>query len=212
MISLNQSPITYPSSHQKRTFPVFLVEMFQKVSLLFKSCVSRKFFGQRGAEWERNMGVQQSIEKKTIEIEQSIDRKINQRAMIQREIQMSVGLAQARDSLMWFGSLYSIFITGLSSAILLKKSVPKVVALPVVLGGFGLLNLYDFAYGSKITRVAKEAEFILDNERYRLIPPLNAPFSGLYEAERNENHPFVTSEAVGSYWPSFLPMSRKPKE
>jgi hypothetical protein len=155
------------------------------------------------------MGVKQSIQKKTHEIEQSIEQKINQRAMIQREIQMSVSIAQARDSLMWFGTLYSLFITGLSTAMILKKPIPKAAAIPVILGGFGLLNIYDFAYGSKITRVAKEAEYILDNERYRLIPPSNAPFSNLYEQERSGEHPFKTSEAVGKYWPSLFPISRK---
>jgi predicted XRE-type DNA-binding protein len=158
------------------------------------------------------MGVNQSIQKKTHEIEQAIEQKINQRAMIQREIQMSVSIAQARDSLMWFGSLYSLLITGLSTAFLLKKPVSKLVGIPVTLGGFGLLNMYDFAYGSKITRVAKEAEHILNNERYRLIPPSNAPFSDLYEQERSANHPFKSSNAVGKYWPSFLPISRKSKE
>lgn len=79
------------------------------------------------------MGVNQSIQKKTHELEQAIDTKINRQAMIQREIQMSVSIAQARDSLMWFGSLYSLLITGLSTAFILKKPISKLAGIPVII-------------------------------------------------------------------------------
>ena len=75
------------------------------------------------------------------------------------------------------------------------------------LGGFGLANMADMAYGNKLTRVVKEAEHIMENERGRFIPPKQAPFEKRYgEADRA-----LASDAtaVGTYWPSFLPMARK---
>lgn len=33
------------------------------------------------------------------------------KAMMQREVEMSLNIAKARDSLMWFGSLYSTFVS-----------------------------------------------------------------------------------------------------
>ena len=106
----------------------------------------------------------------------SIQNKMHRQMMVQREVQMAVGMAQARDSLQWFGGLYTFFLTALSTAKLAKKPVPALAALPVVVGAFGLVNMWDVAYGSKMSRVVKEAEFILDNERERFVPPTQAPF------------------------------------
>jgi hypothetical protein len=53
----------------------------------------------------------------------------------------STGMAKARDSLMWFGGLWSTFVTGVTLAKLAGKPVPAVAAIPVVLGGFGLTNM-----------------------------------------------------------------------
>lgn len=149
-----------------------------------------------------------TIKNQTNAIENKIDNKINRRMMIQREIQMSVNIAQARDTLMWFGGLYSFYLISLSLAILTRRNIPKVVGIPGILGGFGLLNMYDLAYGSKLTRVVKEAEYIMDNERWRLIPPENSPFHKMYEDEINSDHPFVESQAVSTYWPNIFPFSR----
>jgi hypothetical protein len=41
----------------------------------------------------------------------------------------------------------------------------------------------DMAYGNKLERVVAEAEHIMDNERYRFIPPKQAPFEKLYRDE-----------------------------
>eukprot|EP00293_Proteomonas_sulcata_P019220 CAMPEP_0184314160 /NCGR_PEP_ID=MMETSP1049-20130417/71759_1 /TAXON_ID=77928 /ORGANISM="Proteomonas sulcata, Strain CCMP704" /LENGTH=117 /DNA_ID=CAMNT_0026631937 /DNA_START=39 /DNA_END=392 /DNA_ORIENTATION=+ len=107
---------------------------------------------------------------------------------------------------MWFGSLYGTFLTGVTGAALRGKKLPEIVAVPLVLGGFGLINLADMAYGTKLTRVVKEAEHIMEHERYRFIPPKQAPFHKVYtEAERK---PHASVGAVGTYWPSFLPMAR----
>jgi hypothetical protein len=130
--------------------------------------------------------------------------------MLQREIQMAVSIAQARDSLMWFGSLYSLYLVAISASILTKKPLPAAAPLPGIMGGFGLLNLYDVAYGGKMIRVAKEAEYILDNERSRFVPIKQAPFYKLYTHVERAHPPYSTSSAVGTYWPSFLPISRPP--
>ena len=53
----------------------------------------------------------------------------------------------------------------------------------------------------------KEAEHIMDQERGRLIPPHQAPFSALYGAD--ERSAASDAGAVGSYWPSFMPMARE---
>ena len=151
-----------------------------------------------------------TINNQATALEQSIDNKINRRMMIQREVQMSVNLAQSRDSLMWFSGLYSLYLLSLSVAILSRRNVPKVAGIPILIGGFGLLNMYDLAYGSKLSRVIKEAEYIMDNERWRLIPPNNSPLSSLYE-EEDIIDPFIESRAVSTYWPTFLPFSRESK-
>jgi len=129
-------------------------------------------------------------------------------AKTQRDLQLAIGLAQARDNLMWYGGLY----TSLLSCVTVQAvkggvaSVPKVLAVPVAVGGFTLLNLYDFAYGTKLQRVTLEAELILETERGRLVPPKQAPFANLYTSGEVAMN---SSEAVGVHWPFFLPFSRK---
>ena len=140
-------------------------------------------------------------------LEKAVDEKMARRAMLMREVELSVGMARARDSLMWYGSLYSVFATGVLSAKLAGKALPPVLAVPIVMGGFGLANLTDLAYGNKLCRIVKEAEHIMDHERGRLIPPHQAPFSALYGAD--ERSAASDAGAVGSYWPSFMPMARE---
>lgn len=144
-------------------------------------------------------------------VEAAVDSKLQKQAMLQREIQMSVTIAQARDKLMWYGSLYSLYLFGISAAILSKRAhkLPAVAPMPGIIGGFGLLNLYDVAYGGKLARVTKEAEYIMEHERSRLLPMKQAPFFKLYSDDEKSHFPYSTSDAVGSYWPSFLHMSRR---
>lgn len=47
---------------------------------------------------------------------------------------------------------------------------------PVVIGALVLGNMADLAYGNKLNRVVKEAEYILDNERGRMVPFSQASF------------------------------------
>mmetsp|Transcript_11425 Transcript_11425/g.11824 ORF Transcript_11425/g.11824 Transcript_11425/m.11824 type:complete len:164 (+) Transcript_11425:68-559(+) len=152
--------------------------------------------------------ISSTINKQTTIIEKSIDEKVNRRMMIQREIQMSVNIAQSRDSLMWFGGLYTFYLCGISLALISRRNINKIAFVPGIIGGFSLLNIYDLAYGNKLNRIVKEAEYIMDNERWRLIPPENSPLFKMYDEESKLNHPFPETQAVSTYWPSFLPFSR----
>uniref|UniRef100_A0A0G4I3V5 Uncharacterized protein n=1 Tax=Chromera velia CCMP2878 TaxID=1169474 RepID=A0A0G4I3V5_9ALVE len=138
-------------------------------------------------------------------VEDAIEDKIAQKAMMQREVQMSVNIAKARDTLMWFGGLYTFFIGAATGAAAAGKGHPLMLA-PVILGGFGLSNLADMAYGTKLTRVVKEAEHILEHEKGRFVPMKQAMFDKYYGEEERKFHKGV--QAVGFYWPSFLPMHR----
>jgi hypothetical protein len=151
-------------------------------------------------------GIGESIQAKATEIKTSIKTQQMEIAMAQREVMMAVSIAQARDSLQWFGGLYSCFLTGLTIGVI-KGKAPAVAAVPAVMGCFGLLNLYDVAYGNKMIRVRKEAELILVHERRLFPPPAQAPFAELYSEEEMALAPEVS--AVGSMWPSFFPHSRQ---
>lgn len=61
----------------------------------------------------------------------------------------------------------------------------------------------DRAYGTKMTRIVKEAEYIMDHERYRFVPPEQAPFSYVYDEERRKSEETLgASSRVGKWWPS----------
>ena len=114
-------------------------------------------------------------------IKNNVQDEITKRMMIQREVQMAVNIARARDNIYIFGSVYLTFVTGLTTAkLLLKKPVPTIAGIPVVIGGVMLSNLIDMAYGNKLGRINKEAEYILNEERYRLVPMSQAPMSKYY--------------------------------
>eukprot|EP00470_Lotharella_oceanica_P002142 CAMPEP_0170170126 /NCGR_PEP_ID=MMETSP0040_2-20121228/3081_1 /TAXON_ID=641309 /ORGANISM="Lotharella oceanica, Strain CCMP622" /LENGTH=165 /DNA_ID=CAMNT_0010409303 /DNA_START=20 /DNA_END=517 /DNA_ORIENTATION=- len=135
---------------------------------------------------------------------------VSTQAMLQREIQMSINIARARDSLQWYGGLYATFITGVSLAKISGKPVPAIAAVPAVIGGFMLTNMYDMAYGTKLQRIVKEAEYMIENERGRFPPPKQAMFAKKYTEE--EKNVYANVGAVSTYWPGFLPWARKANE
>ena len=90
--------------------------------------------------------------------------------MIQREVQMAVNIAKARDTLQIFGSAWATFVGVATVAKLAGRNVPPTTGIPIVLGGLVLGNIADMAYGNKLARVSKEAEHIIGNERVRLVP------------------------------------------
>ena len=103
-------------------------------------------------------------------IKSSIEEEVNRKMMLQRELNMALNIARARDSLQIFGSLYVTGVSGIGFAKLAGKPVPGFAAVPCVIGGVLLGNMFDMAYGNKLQRVCKEAEYILDNERPRFVP------------------------------------------
>ena len=121
--------------------------------------------------------------------------------MMQREIQMAINIARARDTIQIFGSIYLTFVGGVSVAKILKKPVPNLVGIPIVIGGIMLGNLIDMAYGNKLARVNKEAQHILQNERERVVPFPQAPFSKFYSIDEYDVY-YNPATSVGDIFPS----------
>jgi hypothetical protein len=90
-----------------------------------------------------------------------------------------------------------------TAATIEKKAFPKPLAIPIVLGGFALGYLYDFAYGSKMLRVRQEAEYILEKERERLIPPKSMPSRKFWETEASALLQKPPVKRVGEIWPTW---------
>lgn len=134
---------------------------------------------------------------------EKVEEEIARRMMIQREVQMSVNIAKARDNIQYFGSAYAVFVGGVTIAKLSGKKVPPVAGVPIVVGGLLLGNIFDFAYGNKLARVSKEAEHIMENERSRLVPMKQAPVARFYSEDEKKDM-FDSATAVGRLWPSSL--------
>jgi len=113
-------------------------------------------------------------------IRDRVEEEIARRMMIQREVQMAVNIAKARDTLQIFGSAWATFVGVATVAKLAGKNVPPTTGIPIVIGGLVLGNIADMAYGNKLAHVSKEAEHIIDNERVRLVPTKQAPASRFY--------------------------------
>lgn len=103
--------------------------------------------------------------------------------MIQREVQMAVNIAKARDNLQVFGSIWLTYASGLTLATLARRPVPAPAVIPLVVGGIALGNMADMAYGNKLARVNKEAAYLLEHERARFVPFPQAPFARFYSDE-----------------------------
>jgi hypothetical protein len=150
--------------------------------------------------------------KKTIKA--GVDEEIARRTMLQREVQMAVNIAKARDSIHIFGSLWLALTAGFSIAHLAKQPVPKLLSVPIVIGGVMLGNIADMAYGNKLARVNKEAAYILEHERARFVPFPQAPFARFYSAEERAML-YDKATAVGDLAPfsllsrSFVPEKKE---
>lgn len=103
-------------------------------------------------------------------VKAGVETEIARRMMIQREMQMALNIAKARDNLQIFGSLWLTLISGVGAAKIAGRAVPPMVGIPIVVGGVILGNLTDLAYGNKLQRVCNEVEYILDNEQARFVP------------------------------------------
>lgn len=103
-------------------------------------------------------------------VKDNINDEIARRMMQQREFQLAVRIAQARDTIWYFGSAWSLLVSGVTVAHIAGRKPPAVAGVPIVIGALVLGNLADMAYGTKMMRVVKEAEHILEHERGRLVP------------------------------------------
>jgi hypothetical protein len=129
--------------------------------------------------------------------------------MIQREVQMAVNIARARDTIWIYGSAWATFVGGLATAKLIGKPVPAVAGVPVVIGAIVLGNMVDMAYGNKLARVNKEAEYILDYERGRFVPFSQAPFFQFYDDDEKAAL-YEPATAVGDLFPNSALARKKP--
>lgn len=136
-------------------------------------------------------------------IRSTVNDEVARRMMIQREVQLAVNLAQARDTIWIYGNLWATFTGGLLTARALGRPVPPIAGIPVVLGAIVLGNMADLAYGNKLARVCKEAEYILDNERGRFVPFKQAAFAKFYTPEEKAAI-FDSATAVGDLFPNNL--------
>ena len=130
----------------------------------------------------------------------TVEDEIARRMMLQREIQMAVNIARARDTLFIFGSAWGTLVTGVVTARALGRTVPGVVGVPIVVGALALGNMADMAYGNKLQRVSKEAEYIMEFERERFVPAKQAPFAKFYTAQ--ERQLFDDATRVSALYPN----------
>lgn len=145
-------------------------------------------------------------------IKDSVEEEIYRKMMLQREVQMAVNIAKARDAIQIFGSLWLTLTTGVTVASFAKAPMPKLLGVPIVVGGVMLGNMADMAYGNKLARVNKEAEYILEHERARFVPFPQAPFARFYSAEERAIL-YDKASAVGELVPSrFLSRSFVPEK
>jgi hypothetical protein len=142
-------------------------------------------------------------------IKAAVEDEVSRRAMLQREVQMAVSIAKARDTIWIFGSAWAALTTGVAAARAAGRPVPGVAGVPVVVGALVLGNLADMAYGNKLARVSKEAEYILDHERGRFVPFRQAPFAKFYTDEEREAL-YAPSTAVGDLFPNYLWARHRP--
>lgn len=142
-------------------------------------------------------------------IKSNVEDEISRRAMMQREAQMALNIAKARDSLQIFGSVWLTFVTGVGAARMAGRTVPGVVGVPILVGAVVLGNIADMAYGNKLQRIVREAEYIMDSEKARFVPFKQAPFAKFY-TEDEKAAMLDQATAVGDLWPSSM-FSRPPK-
>ena len=131
----------------------------------------------------------------------AVEDEVARRMMLQREIQMAVQVAKARDTIQIFGTAWATLVTGAGLAQVAGHRPPPVVAVPIVIGALVLGNMADMAYGNKLTRVTKEAEYLMAQDRGRFVPMNQAPFFKFYtETEKADYYDNAT--AVGGLFPN----------
>merc|ERR1712150_189238 len=115
----------------------------------------------------------------------------------------AVNIAKTRDAIQIFGSLWLTLVTGVTTAHLAGKKLPGLLGVPIVVGGVALGNLADMAYGNKLQRVTREAEYILTHEQERFVPLQQAPFAKYYTKEQRAKM-LDKATPVGNLFPSSI--------
>ena len=94
-------------------------------------------------------------------------------------------------------------MTGVGIARATGRAVPGLVGVPIVVGGLVLGNIADMAYGNKLNRVVSEAEYIMEHERGRFVPPKQAPFAKFYTEEERKVY-YDEATKVGDLMPNSI--------
>eukprot|EP00924_Labyrinthula_sp_SR-Ha-C_P003213 snap_masked-scaffold_15-processed-gene-2.65-mRNA-1 protein AED:0.19 eAED:0.24 QI:0/-1/0/1/-1/1/1/0/154 len=118
---------------------------------------------------------------------------------IQREAQLAVNRAWARDFFQFGSGIYSLILTGGILSRVRHGTVPVAIKAPLGLGAIILAYQYDMGYGNKMQRIVKEAEEMLEKEREIFIPPKQMPFYYIYEGEEQNN-----TQSVKAMWPEIV--------
>jgi hypothetical protein len=134
-------------------------------------------------------------------IKSNVEDELARGMMLQREVGMAVNIARARDTIWIFGSAWATLVVGAGTAKAMGRNVPPIVGAPVVIGALVLGNMADMAYGNKLNRAVKEAEYILEFERSRLVPFHQASFHKFY-ADKEKSEYYEHSTAVGDLFPN----------
>ena len=82
-------------------------------------------------------------------IRASVEDELARRMMLQREVQMAVQVAKARDTIYIFGSAWTALLAGSTLAHFAGRKPPSVVVVPIAVGALVLGNMADMAYGNK---------------------------------------------------------------
>lgn len=135
------------------------------------------------------------------DIRSRVEDEIAKRKMLQREAQMAINVAKARDNIAIFGSAWAALTVGASVAQLAGRKPPSTVGVSIAMGALLLGNMYDMAYGNKLMRVTKEAEYLLTQERGRFVPMKQESFFKFYTETDREAY-YNGSTAVGDLYPS----------
>lgn len=133
----------------------------------------------------------------------NVEKEMAKLAMRQREMEMALTVARARDTIHIFGSAWAGLVIGTGTVFLAGHKPPTVLAVPIVLGALALGNLVDMAYGNKLARITKEAEYLLDNERGRFIPMKQSPYAQFYTYD-DRKQMYLIATAVGDLFPTKL--------
>jgi len=129
---------------------------------------------------------------------EQINDEISRKLQLQRELQLAIQMARARDTLSIFGTAWATFTSGIVMSHIVRRPPPALLHIPVVVGALALGNMADMAYGNKLQRIVREAEYILDHESGRMVPPHQASFWKFYSEQQREQYP---APAVGETWP-----------